>query len=84
MSVFADSKQLYAVAEALFARVVAENPGAVAQLLRTRMLVRLVCTNPAGEIWLQARKPPWKRTSATCGFIQSWKCRWQAIPCMRF
>jgi len=58
MSVFADSKQLYAVAEALFARVVAENPGAVAQLLRTRMLVRLVCTNPAGEIWLQARKPP--------------------------
>ncbi len=58
MSVFADSAQLYAVAEALFGRVVEENPNAVAQLLRTRMLVRLVCTSPAGEIWLQARKPP--------------------------
>lgn len=58
MRIFADSEQLYAVAETLFARVRAENSGAVAQLLRARMLIRIVCTDPAVEIWLQARKPP--------------------------
>jgi hypothetical protein len=58
MSVFADSEQLYTVAGELFARVAAENPRAAAQLLRARMLIRIVCTGPSAEIWIQARKPP--------------------------
>lgn len=58
MSVFADSEQLYAVAEALFARVAAENPRAAAQLLRARLLIHIVCTHPSADIWIQARKPP--------------------------
>jgi hypothetical protein len=58
MSIFASSEQLYGVAEELFARLAAENPQTAAQLLRARMLIRIVCSHPSTEIWVQARRPP--------------------------
>jgi hypothetical protein len=58
MAVFANAEQLYGVAADLFSRLETENPQAVAQLLRARLLIRLACRNPAAEIWIHSRQPP--------------------------
>lgn len=58
MAVFETPEQLYDVASGLFARLEAENPRALAQLLRARLLVRLALTNPLAEIWIHSRYHP--------------------------
>lgn len=60
MAIFESPDQLYGVAGDLFSRIEAEKPQAVAQLLRSRLLVRLACTNPAAELWIHSRQRPVK------------------------
>ena len=60
MAIFESPEQLYSVAGDLFSRIEAEQPQAVAQLLRARLLVRLACTNPAAELWIHSRQRPVK------------------------
>lgn len=58
MPIFVNSEQLYQVADGLFVRMLAEYPEAIQPMYRSRLIVRLSTSNPAGQIWVNARHNP--------------------------
>jgi hypothetical protein len=58
MTIFANTEQLYQVAAGLFERMLADYPEAIKPLYRSRLIARLSTTNPAGQIWVNARHNP--------------------------
>ncbi len=58
MTVFTDTEQLYHVAAGLFERMLADYPEAIKPLYRSRLIARLSTSNPAGQIWVNARHNP--------------------------
>lgn len=58
MGVFANTEQLYLVAEDLFTRMLSEHPDAIKPLYRSRLIARLSTSTPAGQIWVNARHNP--------------------------
>ena len=60
MPFYHDTKQLYVVLEALFARIGQNSPNAAAGILKARLVIRLRTSEPEGEIALDGRQPPLK------------------------
>lgn len=58
MSFFADSDQLYAVAQQLLSQVQKEKPQAAEGITRSRLVVRLRTSGPAAEVTLNGRQRP--------------------------
>ena len=62
MTVFADSSQLYAAADALFARMLQEHPQAIKPLYRSRLVARMKTWAPTGELLVNAHHNPLQTT----------------------
>ena len=62
MPFYHDTKQLYAVLQALFARIGQNSPHAADGILKARLVIRLRTSEPEGEIALDGRQPPLKST----------------------
>ncbi len=58
MAVFNDTAQLYTVGSELFTRMQNEYAYALRSLFRSRMVVRLTTSDPAGEFLVDARNNP--------------------------
>jgi hypothetical protein len=58
MAPYTDSDQLYACTKALFSRIAEQHPGAADEILASRMVIRLRCTEPAAELTLNGRRRP--------------------------
>ncbi len=58
MPVFASTDQVYAVAEELFARMQQRHPETIQPLQKSRLIVKLTTSDPAGEILVNARYNP--------------------------
>lgn len=59
MSVYVDSDAFYAVMRTMFERLAAD-PRAIGQFQRSRMAIRIRCTDPQAEIYISARANPLK------------------------
>jgi len=62
MPFYHDTKQLYAVLQALFARIGQNSPHAADGILKARLVIRLRTSEPEGVIVLDGRQPPLKST----------------------
>ncbi|MFC2036715.1 SCP2 sterol-binding domain-containing protein [Chloroflexota bacterium] len=62
MPFFADSEQFYTCARTLFARMEEDDPGAANDVLASRLIVRLHCTQPDVEITINGRQRPLQNT----------------------
>jgi hypothetical protein len=60
MPFYHDTEQLYAVLQALFARIGRNSPHASDGILKARLVIRLRTREPEGEIALDGRQPPLK------------------------
>lgn len=58
MPVYANSDQLYQNLKVLFNRIQAQDPASNQSLLAARIVIRILCTQPAGEVWIDGRRPP--------------------------
>jgi hypothetical protein len=58
MAFYADSEQFNATLQALFDRVQATNPEAAADVEKSNLLLRFMCTNPQAEILINGRRKP--------------------------
>ena len=58
MTVYDDSDQLYAVLQSLFDRVAEADPGVNDAIAASHLVIRLHCTGPEAEVWVNARKRP--------------------------
>lgn len=58
MPVFASTDQLYAAAEELFVQMAEKHPDTIVPLQKSRLVVKLTTTDPAGEILVNARHNP--------------------------
>ena len=58
MPFYEDVSQFHMVLQRVFAEIEAQNPRAADTLLRSRLLIRLKCTGPATDIWINARQRP--------------------------
>ncbi len=58
MPVFSSTEQVYAVAEELFARMQQRHPETIQPLQKSRLIVKLTTSGPAGEILVNARYNP--------------------------
>jgi hypothetical protein len=55
---FANTEQLYQCAEALFEQIQQQEPRAADKLIGSRLVIYFRCTEPAGEITINARQRP--------------------------
>jgi putative sterol carrier protein len=58
MAIFSDTGQFYTCTRAVFARMAEQDPAAGQSVARTRMILRLSVTEPAGQITLDGRREP--------------------------
>jgi hypothetical protein len=58
MPIYQTTAQLYSCAQQLFARIQHEDPDAARPLLASRLVIRLVTTEPTGEIMINGRSRP--------------------------
>jgi len=58
MTPYTNSDQLYACIKALFSRIAAEDSGAADEILASRLVIRLRCTEPAAEFTVNGRRRP--------------------------
>lgn len=58
MAFYANAEQLHTCMEALFARLEAQDPGAAAALLASRLVIRVRCTDPDAEFTMNGRQRP--------------------------
>jgi hypothetical protein len=58
MAIFTDTDQFYACTRAVFARMAEQDPNAGSAVSRTGMILRLIITDPAGQITLDGRHNP--------------------------
>lgn len=58
MPFFESAEQIYTCADLLFDRIQQRHPNATRSLLRSRMLIRLNCWQPAAAITINARRAP--------------------------
>lgn len=58
MPFFEDVSQFHTVLRRVFEEVETQNPRAPEALLRARLLIRLKCTAPTTDIWLNGRRRP--------------------------
>jgi hypothetical protein len=62
MAFFADTDQFYGCAQALFARVEEQNPSAADDILASRLVIRMGCTDPTAELTINGRQRPVQTT----------------------
>ena len=60
MAVFSSSTQLYSLMQQLVARIEAEYPQATEAMLKSKLVIRFNCQEPAGEMTIDASKRPLK------------------------
>ncbi len=58
MAVFSSNTQLYVVMQQLVARIEAEYPQATEAVLKSKLVIRFNCQEPAGEITIDGSKRP--------------------------
>lgn len=58
MAFYDDAYQLHQVFQRLFAQMRAGDPQAALRLERSRLLIRLKCTDPTTDIWINGRRRP--------------------------
>lgn len=58
MAFYQNASQLYECFQELLQRIAEENPDAEKPLIKSRMAVRFNCTEPAAEIFINARQKP--------------------------
>ncbi|MCL4869574.1 MAG: SCP2 sterol-binding domain-containing protein [Anaerolineae bacterium] len=58
MPVYRDIDQFYACVRQLFAAIEQKDPNAAAPLLKSRLIIRLQLTQPAGELIINGRQAP--------------------------
>ena len=62
MAVYTDTEQLNAYVKALFALIAEKDPGAADSVLASRLVIRLLCTEPEAEITINGRQRPLEMT----------------------
>lgn len=58
MAFYEDVAQFHVVLRRLFAEIEAANPRAADLLYRSRLLIRIKCTAPITDIWINGRRRP--------------------------
>lgn len=62
MAFFTDADQFYTCTKALFEHIEEEDPGAADDILASRLVIRIQCTEPEVEFTIQGRQRPVKTT----------------------
>lgn len=58
MTTYQSTEQLYSCMQILFERMRDTSQASLKPLTKSKMIIRFVCENPAGEIWVDGRHNP--------------------------